>query len=263
MAHELVGSYMEKARLLGQRTAELHLALASESQDPSFVPEPFSVLYQRSIYQTMRNVASQAFQLLRKNLRTLPEPVRGLGSEVLGLEGEVTQRLRCVIERKVIAMRTRIHGDYHLGQVLNTGKDFVIIDFEGEPSRSISDRRIKRSPLRDVACMLRSFHYASFMALFKQTVGGVQGAQPDDISALEPWARRWYSWVSSAFLKSYMELAGSAAFVPRSIEDIDVLVRAYLLEKALYEVTYELNNRPDWVRVPLHAIPQLLLEFAG
>src|SRR5439155_14360683 len=80
---------------------------------------------------------------------------------------------------------------------------------------------------------------------------------------LEPWARRWYSWVSSAFLKSYMELAGAAAFVPRSIEDIDVLVRAYLLEKALYEVTYELNNRPDWVRDPLHAIPQLLLEFAG
>src|SRR2546430_9344893 len=129
----------------------------------------------------------------RKNLRTLPEPVRGLGSGVLGLEGEVSQRLRCVIERKVIAMRTRIHGDYHLGQVLNTGKDFVLIDFEGEPSRSISDRRIKRSPLRDVACMLRSFHYASFMALFKQTVGGVQGAKPEDISALEPWARRWYS----------------------------------------------------------------------
>ena len=262
LSHELVGSYMEKARLLGQRTAELHLALASESQDPSFVPEAFSVLYQRSIYQTMRNVAAQAFQLLRKNLRTLPEPVRGLGSQVLGLEGEVTKRFRCVIERKVIAMRTRIHGDYHLGQVLNTGKDFVIIDFEGEPSRSISDRRIKRSPLRDVACMLRSFHYASFMALFKQTVGGVQGAQPDDISALEPWARRWYSWVSAAFLKSYMELVGSAAFVPRSVEDMDVLLRAYLLEKALYEVTYELNNRPDWVRIPLHAIPQLL-ESAG
>ena len=96
----------------------------------------------------------------------------------------------------------------------------------------------------------------------KSPAGAVQGAQPDDISALEPWARRWYSWVSAAFLKSYMELVGSAAFVPRSVEDMDVLLRAYLLEKALYEVTYELNNRPDWVRIPLHAIPQLL-ESAG
>ena len=172
LAHELVGSYMESARLLGQRTAELHLALASDHLNADFAPEPFSVLYQRSIYQSMRNIAGRAFQLLRKSSKALPEEVRGQVKAVVDLEAEVTKRFRSIIERKIVSMRIRIHGDFHLGQVLNTGKDFIIIDFEGEPARSISDRRIKRSPLRDVAGMLRSFHYAAYTALFKQTATG-------------------------------------------------------------------------------------------
>ena len=259
LAHELVGSYMESARLLGQRTAELHLALASDHLNADFAPEPFSVLYQRSIYQSMRNIAGRAFQLLRKSSKALPEEVRGQVKAVVDLEAEVTKRFRSIIERKIVSMRIRIHGDFHLGQVLNTGKDFIIIDFEGEPARSISDRRIKRSPLRDVAGMLRSFHYAAYTALFKQTATGTaQGTGREELSALEPWALYWFFWVSCAFLKSYFQVVGQAPFLPRDREDLPIMLRAFLLEKAMYEVAYELNNRPDWVRIPLQAIPQLL-----
>jgi maltose alpha-D-glucosyltransferase/alpha-amylase len=138
--------------------------------------------------------------------------------------------------------------------VLYTGKDFVIIDFEGEPARPLSERRIKRSPLRDVAGMLRSFHYASYAARF----GQVAGVRPEDLDALDPLARFWYLWVSVAFLKAYLGVALQAGFLPQAREDLKVLLEAHLLEKALYELAYELNNRPDWVRIPLHGMLQLL-----
>jgi maltose alpha-D-glucosyltransferase/alpha-amylase len=147
-------------------------------------------------------------------------------------------------------MRIRVHGDYHLGQVLYTGKDFVIIDFEGEPARPLSERRIKRSPLRDVAGMLRSFHYAAY-TVFATRVAAERGA-------LEPWAQFWYEWVGSAFLRAYLHRAGDAAFLPRAREELATMLRVYLLEKAVYEVGYELNNRPDWTWIPLRAITQLL-----
>ena len=162
VAAELMGSYLASAQLLGQRTAELHLALASDAHDPHFTPEPFSTLYQRSIYQSMRTLAAQSFRLLRQRLKQLPEAVLAEARQVLDLEGEVLRRFQTVLQQKIATMRTRYHGDYHLGQVLYTGKDFIIIDFEGEPARPLSERRMKRSPLRDVAGMLRSFHYAVY-----------------------------------------------------------------------------------------------------
>ncbi len=256
LAHELIGSYLESARLLGQRTAELHMALASNFEDPAFAPEPFSELYQRSVYQQMRNLTGQVFQLLRKRLVVLPEGVREQAQQVLDLEQEVMKRFGSVLERKINAMRTRFHGDFHLGQVLYTGKDFVIIDFEGEPARPISERRIKCSPLRDVAGMLRSFHYAAYTALFHRATGG--GTRLEDIFALAPWARCWYFWVSAAFLWSYLDVAGEAAFIPQQREDLEILLRSYLLEKVIYELGYELNNRPHWVKIPLGGILQLL-----
>jgi len=155
-------------------------------------------------------------------------------------------------------MRIRCHGDYHLGQVLYTGKDFIIIDFEGEPARPLSERRIKRSPLRDVAGMLRSFHYAAYTALFAEEAEGVYASHPAALAALEPWARFWYHWVAAVFLRTYREVASRASFLPRAREELQVLLDAYLLQKAVYEVGYELNNRPDWVRVPLRGILQLL-----
>ena len=260
LVKEILSSYVASVRLLGQRTAELHLALASDATDPLFAPEPFSAHYQRSIYQTMRSIAGQAFPLLRRRLPTLAAPVRMLAQRVLELEKEVGKRFQSVLGRKITAMRIRHHGDYHLGQVLYTGKDFVIIDFEGEPARPVSERRIKRSPLRDVAGMLRSFHYAAYSVLFAQGTQGTGGSQEERRTSREAWARVWHLWVSAVFLRSYRDAASRAPFLPRSSEELQVLLDAYLLEKAVYEISYELNNRPEWVRIPLAGILQLLGE---
>ena len=262
VAEETIGAYLGAAQLLGGRTAELHMALASDRDDPNFAPEPFSVLYQRSLYQSMHNLTAQTWQLLRRRLAHLPEGIRPLASTALALEPELRQRFRSITARKMTALRIRCHGDYHLGQVLYTGKDFIIIDFEGEPARSLSERRIKRSPFRDVAGMLRSFHYAAYTALFEQTSGGGGGIlsllRAEELPALEPWALFWYRWVGVAFLKAYAEVAEGAPFVPTTRDELGTLLNVYLLEKAVYELGYELNNRPEWVHLPLKGILQLL-----
>jgi Uncharacterized protein, probably involved in trehalose biosynthesis len=254
IVHELIsGVYVEMARLLGRRTAELHLALSSDAEDPNFSPEPFSVLYQRSVYQSMQSLTKRVFDLLRKNVKTLPEGVKDSAGEVLGSEKKIMERFRAIFKKKVSAMKIRIHGDYHLGQVLYTGNDFIIIDFEGEPARPLSERRLKRSPLRDVAGMIRSFHYAAYMSLFKHVP-----FKPEELQGLEPWADVWYKYISGVFLKSYLDTVRDAPFIPKDRDELDVMLRAYLLDKAVYELGYELNNRPDWVTVPIKGIKHLL-----
>ena len=256
LAYEMLGDYLESARLLGQRTAELHLALASDADDPNFAPEPFTLLYQRSLYQSMRTLASQVFDLLRRRVSQLPDAVRPDAQATLDLEDAYLERLRAITTRKATAMRTRTHGDYHLGQVLYTGKDFVIIDFEGEPGLPMSERRFKRSALRDVAGMLRSFHYAAYAALFAQR--NLNRIRASDMAVLESWTRYWHLWVSVTYLKAYLETSGNAPFIPQDREELRILLEAYLLEKAIYELGYELNNRPDWVMIPVQSILQLL-----
>jgi len=252
----LIGTYLLSAHQLGQRTAEMHVALSSNMHDSAFLPEPFSAHYQRSLYQSMRNLTGQMLPLLQRRLRTLPEAVREEAKQVLDLQDRILKRFRSILDRKITAMRIRVHGDYHLGQVLFTGKDFVIIDFEGEPAHSLSVRRIKRSPLRDVAGMLRSFHYAANAPLIGKAGGGM--FRPDDAARLEPWARCWHLWVSATFLSAYLESSAQASFLPRSREELSSLLSVYLLEKSIYELGYELNNRPDWVKLPLRGILQLL-----
>jgi maltose alpha-D-glucosyltransferase/alpha-amylase len=150
----------------------------------------------------------------------------------------------------------RVHGDYHLGQVLYTGKDFYIIDFEGEPARTSAERRRRRSPLADVAGMLRSFHYAVYGVL----MGDVPGVpvRPDDMPLLRPWAPVWYSWIGAAFLGAYLDGIAPADLLPRDAESLRLLLDVHLIEKSLYEVVYELNNRPSWVRIPLRGILDVL-----
>ncbi|HZK66631.1 MAG TPA: alpha-amylase, partial [Chloroflexota bacterium] len=169
---------------------------------------------------------------------------------------EVLSHYKKLIDQKITAMRIRCHGDYHLGQLLSTGNDFMIIDFEGEPARPLSERRLKRSPLRDVAGMLRSFQYASQFALLGQPSGSV--VRQEDLPILEPWACYWELWVSATFLRSYLETARGASFLPADREELRILLDTFLLEKAVYELSYELNNRPAWVKIPIQGILQLL-----
>ncbi len=258
-AIELIGPYLEEGRLLGQRTGELHVSLAQGKDETSFAPEPFSEASKQVLYLGMLSLADQAFAMLRQHLADLPAAIQGGAEKVLSLEEEVRRRFQLIGDLPFTAMRIRCHGDYHLGQVLCTGTDFVIIDFEGEPARPLSERRLKGSPLRDVAGMLRSFHYAAYGALL---LGKVPGVRPADFVVLEPWARFWYLWVSVAFLKAYLAVATRAPFLPTTREELQVLLEAHLLEKAVYELGYELNNRPDWVRIPLQGMLELL-ETAG
>jgi maltose alpha-D-glucosyltransferase/alpha-amylase len=191
-------------------------------------------------------------KLLERRLKLLPQETRADAEKLLAQEQAIISWLHQIVDRKLTGMRIRCHGDYHLGQVLFTGKDFVIIDFEGEPARPISERRSKRSPLRDVAGMIRSFDYATVTALSDRAV------RPEDAAQLRPWATFWNRWVSAEFLKSYLQTAGKADFMPRSRDDINVALNIFLLEKAVYEVGYELNNRPSWVQVPITGILDLL-----
>jgi maltose alpha-D-glucosyltransferase/alpha-amylase len=252
LAQEALGSYASSAHLLGQRTGELHLALASDVKDPSFAPEPFTALYRRSLYQSMRTLVDQSLTLLAKRLETIPEELRADGEKVLKLENAIHDHFRQALETRFTAMRIRCHGDYHLGQVLCTGKDFVITDFEGEPARPITERRLKRSPLRDVAGMLRSFNYAAVSRLKSD------GVRPEDEAQLKPWVKFWNFWVAVNYLKGYLRATGQAAFLPKSSGELEVMLNLHLLEKAIYELRYELNNRPDWVGIPIEGILEFL-----
>jgi maltose alpha-D-glucosyltransferase/alpha-amylase len=251
--NELIGGvYPERAKLLGQRTAELHLALASEQEDKRFAPEPFNAMGQRSVFQNMRAMLRRSWELLGKKLPQLPENFREEATEVFNAEKQILSAQQRILERISGASKIRIHGDYHLGQVLYTGKDFVILDFEGEPARPLSERKLKRSALRDVAGMMRSYQYAAYSALWQPST------RPEDIPFLERWADIWYRQMSGVFLQSYLATAAGAVFIPKNEEDLQVMLEAYLLDKAVYEVGYELNNRPEWVVIPIRGIRHIL-----
>jgi maltose alpha-D-glucosyltransferase/alpha-amylase len=255
---ELLGDYLPAAELLGRRLADLHVALAA-GDDPAFTPEAITPRYQRSLYQTMRNLARRNLLALRRGLPVLAEENQELAASVLAAESDVLGRFQEVLEVRT-GMRTRQHGDLHLGQVLSTGRDFVFIDFEGEPARPFSERRLKRSPLRDVAGLLRSFDYAANFAVHEQET---RGAARDDRDAREryaPWGELWVAWISAACLSGYFDRPGVGDLLPATPAEQRISLDAMLLEKACYELGYELSHRPGWARVPLRGILALVGE---
>ncbi len=257
VAREIIGPYLSHAELLGRRTAEMHLALASDPEDPDFRPDPFSQLYQRSLYQSGRTRLGQTLDLLRKRLEHLPEGLQPLAREVLERRHRIDGLLKRVVRQRIDTVRIRCHNDFHLGQVLFTGKDFVLIDFEGEPARAIGERRFKVAPLRDVAGMLRSFHYA--------TVAVLRGGRvrEEDADLLAPWAAVWHRWVTAAYLRGWLARADGSPFVPPDDAELSVLLEFYLVEKCIYELGYELDNRPEMVFIPLRGLLELLEETTG
>jgi maltose alpha-D-glucosyltransferase/alpha-amylase len=249
------GLHMEMALLLGRRTAEMHRALSSSSTETTWKMEEFSTLYQRSIFQSMRGLARRNFQMLAENLQNLPVDLRHRAGLVLAAEKELIACLQKITGRRLSAMTCRIHGDFHLGQALFTGKDFVFIDFEGEPVNPLSERRLKRSPLRDVAGMIHSFHYAAMTTLVQYAAG-----YPDDMPLLEPWLEAWYVYVSGSYLKAYLHAMKNSPLIPKNRTELANMLRCFLIDKVVHELGYELNNRPDRVDLPLRGIEMLLRE---
>jgi maltose alpha-D-glucosyltransferase/alpha-amylase len=246
---------LEMVELLGRRVAQMHAALV-DPDTPEFAPERSTPFSQRSFYQSLRNRMAQAFSALEQRAGRLEAALREEGETLLDRRAALDERLRELLGDG--GMRIRCHGDLHLGQVLFTGRDFVVIDFEGEPARSLAERRRRRSPLYDVAGMLRSFDYAAELTLTEATEGSPHSAE--QVERLAPWARRWVAEVSRAFLAGYFDEAGAAEWLPRSEAARARGLALHQLEKALYELGYELNNRPELVGVPLRAILRLLEE---
>jgi maltose alpha-D-glucosyltransferase/alpha-amylase len=252
---DLIGrGFYERMVRLGQRTAEMHLALGSNETNPAFAPESFTSNYQRSLYSSLRKLVKDRFSLLEASLSKLAPEVQKLAKEVLALEDSIMQCFSEIYQIKIKAHKIRIHGDYHLGQVLFTGKDFVIIDFEGEPGLSFSERRLKKSALKDVAGMMRSIHYAAFGKILLN-----ENYRDRDREFLEGWAEQWQHYVSRFYLGAYMEKMNMGTAL--STEDI-VLIRTFVLEKAIYELGYELNGRPDWTIIPLRGIHYIMKRYA-
>jgi maltose alpha-D-glucosyltransferase / alpha-amylase len=246
------GVHLEAVRLLGTRTAEMHQALASDQDSVDFRPEPFTLQHQRSIYQSIRTDAKHTVGLLSRMLSSLEEFPKALANELLRRADQLAGSHEYLIQDTIQVCKIRIHGDYHLGQVLYTGKDYVILDFEGEPARPLGERRLKRSALIDVAGMFRSFHYAAHYGLLQSRT-----VRPHDREALEGFADLWATRASQVFLSAYLEAAGPSPFVPIDRSDLRLLLRSYAILKAMYELRYELNNRPKWAAIPLSGLLQL------
>ncbi|MBI4604224.1 MAG: putative maltokinase, partial [Planctomycetes bacterium] len=251
-AQELLGTYVTTAQVLGRRTAEMHRALASVPEDPAFAPEPFTPFFQRSLFQSRRALASRALGVLEDEIAELSGPLAEEARRVVALREEILRRFRRCMDRRLTSLRIRCHGDFRLEQVICTGKDFIAIDFEGEPWRPLGERRLKRSALRDVAGMLLSFRHAAAASL---EVGSLR---PEDRTVLEPWADAWRDWVSVAYLKAYIEACADAPFLRLDPEELGCLLEAQILEKALSEIGDAPRRPRERLHVPLAAIQQAL-----
>ncbi|VWX55509.1 Maltose alpha-D-glucosyltransferase/ alpha-amylase [Burkholderiales bacterium 8X] len=253
---QLHGGFLARAATLGQRTAEMHIALATRSGDPAFDPEPLTTADLMGYRSKASREVGITLALLRERVAQLPAAAQEDAKAVLGASNALQARIgpsgdeaEGAPTAAPLGLKTRYHGDYHLGQVLVTGNDYLIIDFEGEPARSFEERRAKGSPLRDVAGMLRSFNYARWSGLRRVA------QNPEELERLEPAVREWEAATRDAFLTAYLEtMARGAPAVPVDSE----LLALFELEKALYELRYELNNRADWAQVPLQGLLALL-----
>jgi maltose alpha-D-glucosyltransferase/alpha-amylase len=252
LAREHAGLSLDAASMLGRRTAEMHLALATPTHNAAFMAECFTTADLVAEADRIDAQLNLTLEALKRGMSQLTETTADSAALLLSRRIQLFARARAIASATPAeaGQRIRIHGDYHLGQVLRSHGDYVILDFEGEPARSLAARRAKQSPLKDVAGMLRSFSYAAYAAhnAFAQR-------RPDDAKNLEPWATLWQNAVSTEFLRTYQHTvhAANPDLIPRAAQ-AQLLLNAYLLEKSLYELLYELDNRPTWVRIPLAGI---------
>lgn len=246
----------ERVELLGKRTAEMHLALLKGQGDEAFAPEKFNPEYVRLLNNNLHALLKKRMTLLKDNYVRLDKNARKLADDFINNEEVIEKFFDKALQVELKSSRIRIHGDYHLGQVLFTGFDFLIIDFEGEPESSITERKIKHSPLKDVAGMIRSFHYAVCAKLYFSAE--TQNVNPE---RLQKAADRWYKLITDAYVDAYMQAIGNITGIFNTRSELNFLLQLHLLEKAVYELGYELNGRPEWIRIPLKGIQHVLYEI--
>lgn len=252
LAREHVGISLDSAARLGQSIAGLHLALASANADPSLAPEPMAAGDLQSLVTGLRSEAIRVFDLLKESVAGMPDELVSLAGLVLSRRRQILDSFRWSPTGDTLGQRIRIHNDFDLRHVLQVKTDYVILGFEGDPARPIAERRAKASPLKDVAGMLRSLGYAAYAGLIAYTA-----RHPEGWESLEPWARLWERSVGAEFLCAYRNTTQGAAFLPSSDGTFRRLLAIFLLDDALHDLSSELNNRPDWVRIPLMGILSL------
>ncbi|MFY7908549.1 MAG: putative maltokinase [Emticicia sp.] len=249
-------SVFGKVALLAHRTAEMHKALFALRGADTFNAEPFDRQYRRFLHQKMENLLERRYNLLTDNYLRLDEQAQTLAWKFMEAKDLILDFVDQVLTRPLMSYRTRIHGDYHLGQVLATENDLVIIDFEGEPESTIAERKIKHSPLKDVAGMIRSYHYAVSAKLYNSA----ETSEIDELQ-LQRAADRWYKLIKDTYLEEYLSVFGDPHPLFKDNNEINYLLLFHLLEKAVYEIGYEVNYRPSWVKIPLKGIAEVLAEI--
>jgi maltose alpha-D-glucosyltransferase/alpha-amylase len=252
---ELLGPRLEMFRLLGQRAAEFHRALANGSSDPAFTPEPLTPHIQRSLYQSLRGDVRRGLVLLRRYRDLIPETERQAAQLAMDREEDFLRLARPIYTERIHTWLVRTHGDFHLNQLLYTGKDFVFVDLEGGGAQQpLSDRRRKRSPLHDVTAMMRSLAYVAAVGLER---GGIR---PEDRPSLAPWRHAWLRWVVATFLRGYFDAAASDSILPKSRVELEILFRFYALKRTAEELAQNLPTRPELIGITLDGLHLFLAE---
>jgi maltose alpha-D-glucosyltransferase / alpha-amylase len=256
IAHELIGSYLPLARAMGERVAYLHLEFLNGKDDPAFAPEPFNDFYRQMLFHSNLALTSRRLEFLRQRYMDMGEEQRNSANKVISLENEIAAHFRRLFDQRVSSVRIRFHARLHLGHMLMRDGQAVMFDFDGDPQLHISERRIKRCPLRDVTSMLYSFGYAASAA--NRQFLSAEGQESIDRESARVWARFWYSHVTAAFLQGYWKIAGTAPYVPASREHQQILLDNYLLERALLDLRPDISARPELQMLPLRVILHLL-----
>lgn len=254
---ELLGIILpERMYQLGEFTADLHTALSQHRADKDFDKEESSLHYQRSLFSGLQTLTRTSLEKLKSVLKELPEELQQEAREVIGLKQEILTCFRRIYDHKIPVMKIRTHGDYHLRQILWTGREYIMNSFEGDPAKSFSERRILRSAMRDLAAMIRSLHYAAYSNILSPEYD-----QQRKEGNLEEWAETWHYYISRLYIKAYFDKAGNSDFVPENAEDFKILMHTFLLEKALYELNYEIENRREWIIIPLRGIKAVVQYY--
>lgn len=253
MQNLLGATASEQVKLIGLRTGQMHLALAAGAGLKEFAPEDFSLHYQRSLFSSMQSLVREVFQNDFHTPDRYPEMIREDLRRLYARKEDILNLLKRIYAKKLDVAKIRIHGNLHLGQILFTGKDIVITDFGGDPNRTFSERRLKRSPLRDVASMIRSISNVAYEGFLKTT-----HVQPENLHTVLPFARLWAYHMVGFFMKAYLDTVKDSSFIPADKQDLKMMVETYMIEKALYDLNYELKNRPDWVLIPLRTIQTII-----